>query len=274
VAGQDIPFFSPLSPTSIASLALPAMSYSGNLWTWTPQVRVEHRIDVSERSNVTLQGGVLDPLTGELPVLRYVRGAQAGEASRRPAYATRIAWTHRVFDRELSIGVGGYYGRHNWGLNRNTRAWAGASDWIFPLGNRLELSGEFYQGRSLGGLGGGIGRSALFSGPLSNSSTRVRGVYSIGGWTQLKFRQTDKLEWNGAYGQDNVPAADLRSFPIGQQTFYDPSIARNHSSLVNFIYRPRSDVLLSLEYRRIRTFMLRGYSERASQINLSMGVLF
>src|SRR5262249_31089445 len=41
VAGQDAPFFSPLSPTSVASLALPALSHSGNLWTWQPQVRVE-----------------------------------------------------------------------------------------------------------------------------------------------------------------------------------------------------------------------------------------
>src|SRR5262249_31551901 len=44
-AGQDVPFFSPLSPTSVASISVPALSYSGNLWTWTPQMRVEHRLD-------------------------------------------------------------------------------------------------------------------------------------------------------------------------------------------------------------------------------------
>ncbi|HTS58978.1 MAG TPA: hypothetical protein VMH03_15650, partial [Terriglobales bacterium] len=40
VVGQDNLFISPLSPTSFASLAVPAFNYAGNLWAWTPQVRV------------------------------------------------------------------------------------------------------------------------------------------------------------------------------------------------------------------------------------------
>src|SRR6266576_4012761 len=43
VVGQDTPFFSALSPTSFATVAEPAFAYAGNLWTWTPQIRVEHR---------------------------------------------------------------------------------------------------------------------------------------------------------------------------------------------------------------------------------------
>ncbi|HYR41595.1 MAG TPA: hypothetical protein VER98_01115, partial [Terriglobia bacterium] len=67
---------------------------------------------------------------------------------------------------------------------------------------------------------------------------------------------------------------DLRLFPLVQQSYYNASIARNQSSLVNFIYRPRSDLMLSLEYRRFRTFMFQGDSQKANHINLSMGVLF
>src|ERR1700722_15796490 len=52
VAGQDRLFFAPLAPTSLASLAVPALSYSGNLWAWTPQVRVEHKIALSESSHL------------------------------------------------------------------------------------------------------------------------------------------------------------------------------------------------------------------------------
>src|SRR5205814_2284591 len=40
--GQDVPFISPLSPTSFATLAEPALSWSGNLWVWTPQAVLEH----------------------------------------------------------------------------------------------------------------------------------------------------------------------------------------------------------------------------------------
>jgi hypothetical protein len=152
--------------------------------------------------------------------------------------------------------------------------WAGTTDWTVPLSNRWELSGEFYRGRALGGLGGGIGRSVLFSGPITDPATQVKGLNATGGWAQLKFRQTEKFEWNGAFGEDNALARDLRFFPAAQQGYFDPSLARNRSSFLNFIYRPRSDLLFSAEYRRLRTFSILGNSDAAGQVNLSIGVLF
>src|SRR5271169_3486995 len=56
VVGQDQLFFAPDSPTSFASLIVPALAYSGDLWAWTPQMRIEHRIAASRNSTVTLQG--------------------------------------------------------------------------------------------------------------------------------------------------------------------------------------------------------------------------
>ncbi len=274
IAGQDAPFFSPLSPSSLASLAVPAFSYAGNLWNWTPQVRVEHRLSISENSSILLQGGILDPLTGEPPSSQFLRTPQAGEASKQPAYATRIAWSHRAFGHDLTLGIGGFYSRQDWGFHRMVDGWAGTADWTVPLSNRWELSGEFYRGRALGGLGGGIGRSALFSGPIADPATQVRGLNATGGWAQLKFRQTEKFEWNGAFGEDNALARDLRFFQAAQQSYFDPSLARNRSSLLNFIYRPRSDLLFSAEYRRLRTFSIVGNSDSAGQVNLSIGVLF
>src|SRR6202041_351402 len=97
VVGQDAIFFSPNSPTSFASLAIPALSYAGNLWSWVPQIRVEHRIELGETSNLLFQAGILDPVSGESPESGSYRGAGPGEASRQPAYGTRIAWTRNVF---------------------------------------------------------------------------------------------------------------------------------------------------------------------------------
>src|SRR5277367_1328862 len=71
VAGQDALFISPLTPTSLASLAVPALSYSGNLWTWTPQIRLEHRIHLSSDSSLLLEAGILDSLTGDMPAQQY-----------------------------------------------------------------------------------------------------------------------------------------------------------------------------------------------------------
>ncbi len=73
VAGQDDLFISPLAPTSFASLAVPAFNYAGNLWAWTPQVRVEHRFDIADKQSIMIQGGILDNLAGEFPANSYFR---------------------------------------------------------------------------------------------------------------------------------------------------------------------------------------------------------
>ncbi len=107
IAGQDGLFLSPQSPTSFASLIVPALTYSGNLWSWTPQLRIEHRFEFSNHSNVSLQGAVLDPLTGETPNnFSYVwyRAPDAGEESRQPAFAARIAYSHPLLGRTFTAG--------------------------------------------------------------------------------------------------------------------------------------------------------------------------
>ena len=273
VAGQDGLFFSPESPTSFASLAIPAFSYTGNLWSWVPQVRVEHRFPMGEDSSLLVQGGILDSQSGEPPVFDAYRIPQAGESSRQPAYATRVAWSHTVFGQPLRVGAGGYYGRQSYGFDRNVDAWAGMADWDLPLSHQLSLSGKFYRGRGLGGLGGGIGRSVLFSGDPGNLYSQIRALNSAGGWAQLKYRPVSKLEFNGAFGQDNPYLADLRAF-TSPQSYGDPSLTKNQGSMLNVIYRPRSDLLFSAEYRHLKTFTIDNGAYNADHINLMMGVLF
>jgi regulator of replication initiation timing len=273
VAGQDSIFFSPLYPTSFASLAIPAFSYSGNLYGWMPQVRVEHRWTISEDSTVTLSGGILDPLTGETPPNEFLRQPGAGESGRQPGYGGRLAWSRYIFGQPFAIGAGGYYNRENWGFNRNINGWAATTDWIVPFGEYFSLSGKFYAGHAIGGLGAGMGRSVVFNGPLANLGTTVRGLQSIGGWAQIKFKPLAKLEFNAAAGQDNASAGDIRGFT--QTTgYFDARLTRNRSEFANFIYQPRSNLLFSTEFRTLRTFAINGTSNRANQLNLIMGVLF
>jgi len=270
VAGQDNAFISPLSPTSFASLAVPAFGYAGNLWGWIPQVRVEHRFAIRNGQTITLQGGMMDNITGELPASTFERAAQAGESSGQPAYVARVSWTRTVFGMPLTLGTAGYYSRQNWNLNQHVDGWAGMTDWNIPLSQRVSLSGEFYRGKAIGGLGGGVGRSVLFS---SDTNGQVQPLNSVGGWSQLKFRATNKLEFNGAFGLDSPYAADVRTYPVSPN--YVPSLLlQNRSAMVNFIYRPRSDLLFSGEYRYLRTFDLDAGSPTSEQVNLMMGILF
>ena len=273
IAGQDHLFFAPLAPTSLASLAIPPLAYAGNLWAWTPQVRIEHRIHVSEGSTVTLQGGILDSMTGESPEYSYYRSAGAGEKSGQPAYASRVAWSHSMFGQELIAGFGGYYGRQNWQFGRHVDGWTATTDLTVPLGHFFEFTGEYYRGRAVGGLGGGIDQTILATGSLDDPSTVVEGLNSMGGWAQLKFKPVPKFEVNGAFGHDNPfgnQVARFASFPA----YYDALFARNQSWFTNFIYQPRSNVLVSVEFRRLRTFGPDGGAETANHVNLSLGYLF
>ena len=273
VAGQDSLFLAPQSPTSFASLAVPALSYAGNLWAWTPQVRVQHRFDISERQSITVQGGFLDNLTGEPSSTQYGRRPQAGERSGQPAYGARVAWSGVVADHAFTLGAASYFSRQDWAFQRHVDGWAGMADWSVALASRLSLSGEFYRGRAIGGLGGGLGRSVLFSGNQFNPASQVRGLNAIGGWSQLKFKASEKLEFNGAWGIDTSFAQDLRAFPNGQ-SYVDPTLASNRGSLVNFVYRPRSNLLFSSEYKRLRTLDIESNNYIAQQVNLVMGILF
>jgi hypothetical protein len=289
VVGQDAAFFSPLSPTSFASLAVPAFNYAGNLWAWTPQVRVEHRFEISGDQNITLQGGILDNLTGEFPTDTYFRLPSAGELTRQPAYAIRTAWTGTALGHPISFGAAGYYSRQDWitcpsaaanpancpqPLDHYLDGWAGMADWEIPLTPRLSLTGEFYRGRAIGGIGGDISQSVVDDGNPSNAGTRVRGLDSIGGWSQLKFKATNTLEFNAAAGLDNPTAGEVRAAAASQPYLFSPLLVQNRGLLANFVFRPRSSLLFSAEYKRLRTAQLYDVNNSADQFDLIMGILF
>ena len=272
VAGQDRLFFAPLAPTSLATLAIPALSYAGNLWAWTPQVRIERRLVLSDASSLSFQGGILDSVTGDIPHEYYDRYPSWGEQSGQPAYAVRVSWSHRLFGQDFTVGTGGYYGRQNWGFDHNVDGWAGTADLTLPLGKRIEFTGEFYRGRAAAGLGGGIGQSVLLNGSFINPATTFRGLDSMGGWAQLKFKVKSNFEINGAFGSDNPFAGELRQF--NANTIYPGSYTRNLSPLVNFIYQIRSDILFSTEYRYLKSSVLDSNSFSANHINMSLGYIF
>lgn len=272
-AGQEAPFFSPLSPTSLASTAYPPMSSSGNIWAWTPQVYVERRFERSDESTLTVRAGVLDALTGELPAGEYSRLPTAGERSRLPASAVRIGWRRRHEERTTSGGAGVYYSRHNWGFDRAVNAWAAAGDFEVPVGTRFAFSGEFYRGVAIGGLGGGAHSSVLFQGPPNDPSSVVYPLKSIGGWAQAKYIATPKLEFNVAMGGDRSRPRwfDGLLEPPSNEV---PSASRNASGFANIMYQARSNLIFTVEYKRLWTRRFDGRAWLADHVNLGAAVVF
>lgn len=276
VAGQYAPLFSPLSPTSLASVAYPALASEGNLWAWTPQIYVEHRFPVSDQSTISIQAGIMDPLSGEPPPDPFIRYPQAGETGGQPAYDARLAWKRISPASPFSIGIGGYYAQQNWDFGRTVDAWAGTADWQVPLSHWFSLTGEFYRGRAIGGLGAAEGRSVAVTGDPAHPNTIVRPLDSTGGWAQLKLTPTPKFEFNGAFGEDfSVPpnlGGSLRGIGYALNPF--SSIARNQSGFINGIYHLRSNLMFSLEYRRLRTADVQPGLSTANQVSLSAATSF
>ena len=55
--GIDTPFFSPNIPTSYMSVGIPSFAAAGNLWTWSPTIGVEQRVDAG-KSQIRIDAGL------------------------------------------------------------------------------------------------------------------------------------------------------------------------------------------------------------------------
>jgi hypothetical protein len=272
IIGQDAPFFSPLSPTSYATVLEPAMSWAGNLWVWTPEIELEHRLPLSTHTSLIMQGGVLDALTEEIPSFQG-RNPTAGEATRYPAIAGRIALDHSETDHPLTIGFGAYRARQQYEAFDAITSWTVNTDFRFAPIKRLEFSGEWYTGQAAGGLGGGIWSSVIFSDPLFPHSA-IRPLRSTGGWAQLKFKPTSRFEVNAAAGQDENSGNSLHFFANPISTMGFPPLQKNRAEFVNFIYTPNSVLLFSAEYRHLFTAPVNAEGSSGDHINLGAGVRF
>lgn len=270
------PLISPLSPTSYASVAEPAMSWAGNLWTWAPQLRYQHRFDTSSRSNLSWELGLWDPPSAGYSNADINRVPSAGERSGQPAYETRIAWNRGEQNApgSLQVGLGGYYSRLAYTGGRNGDSYAVTGDWKIPISHHFEWSGEAYRGRALGGLGGGVYKN-IVSGtdPITGAAT-FRLLNDAGGWTQAKLRFTNILEVNGTFGLDNGFSRDFHSIIIPTDASAVQLRARNQMWSANLVYTPKTYLILSPEFRHIRTFNINSAPSSADIFTLSFGYRF
>jgi hypothetical protein len=122
-------------------------------------------------------------------------------------------------------------------------------DLRLPLPKHLELSGSFYRGQALGGLGGGGFKDYA----IRTDTNTIQPLSDVGGWAQLKERFGERFELNAAYGLDNVFASELRPYALAPGTTSYSSIARNKTFFANVIFSPTAYMLFSVEYRHLLT---------------------
>ncbi|HTF70848.1 MAG TPA: hypothetical protein VK638_50075 [Edaphobacter sp.] len=268
------PLISPLSPTSYAMVAEPALAGAGNLWTWAPQLRYAHQIPFPSGRGLQLEFGLWDPPTAGYSTNQLFRVPSPSEASKQPGYESRVSYGTFAGEHPFQIGLSGYYSRQSYTGNQSVDSWAATTDWQVPLGSHFEISGEAYRGKALGGMGGGVYKDVLSGVYASTGLNAYRGLNAIGGWTQLKSQITRSLEANASIGLDDGYAKDFHEFifpPIASSTQLR---ARNKMVFGNLIFRPKTYLIVSPEYRRIWTSPIYGTVNIADIFTLSAGYQF
>lgn len=280
--GVAAPLISPLSPTSYATVAEPGMAWAGNLWTWAPQLRVAHQFANSNARRFQLEFGLWDPPAAGYNTTDVFRTPSPGEQTHQPAYEGRVSYGSTAEEHVLQIGVGGYYSRQKYSnvtigessFNGTNDSWAFTTDFRIPFGHWFEFRGEGYRGRSLGGLGGGVYKDVLYGMDPISYAPVIRGLNNIGGWTQFKSRFGRLLEANASIGLDNGFASDFHSLVLPYDATATELRARNRMIVGNVIYRPKTYLIFSPEYRRIWTWPIYGMRSTADVFTFSVGYEF
>jgi hypothetical protein len=262
----DRPILSPREPTSWITLGEPALAWSGNLWTWSPQF--EYSQNLSRRWTGEL--ALIDPAAPGTFGATGLRTPDSAEKSRQPGYEAHLGNEIATGRRKIEWGAGGYYSRHTYPYDYHLDAWAATTDWRLQPTSQLEISGTFYRGRGIGGLGGGAFKDYA---PYDNYTQR-RGLDDEGGWGQVKWRFSPVVEANVAAGEDNAFAGELHGSDYATEPDAYQSLARNLTGYGNFIYRPRTYLLFSAEYRQIRSWPIVGSANDNHIFGLAAGYLF
>jgi len=264
---------SPLSPASYATIAQPALAWSGNLWVWAPQLKWEHLFPVSDAKHVGIELGLYDASYTALDSLSSYRYVSPGEAARQPGYEGRLSYRADREPHALQLGAGGYYDRKNFGAGQTVDAWAGTGDWLLPLMSHWNWSGEFYRGRGIGSLGGGAYRDAYNYLPSPGSPAETSGLDSVGGWTQWQWSSSETMQLNAAFGQDTGYGSELRRSIMKTNNELD-YYARNRTLMANFIFRPWSSFVFSPEFRRLNSWPISYKVATANVYTISVGYEF
>ena len=277
--GFVAPLISPNSPASFATVAEPALAGAGNLWTWAPQLRYAHRFPLHHNRGVQLELGLWDSPSAGYNPNQLFRAATPGELAEQPSYETRISYASPD-EHGLQLGVGGYYSRQaypgyqGYPGTEKLDAWAFTTDFRIPISRWFELSGEGYRGRSLGGLGGGVYKDIVAGTSPTSGASVLNRLNAIGGWTQFKTRFGESLETNLSIGQDNGFASDFHAVVQPAGASATQLRARNKMFIANLIYRPKTYIIVSPEFRRIWSYPISGSASTLDIYTLSIGYQF
>jgi len=250
----DKPILSPRNPDSLSQLGVPALANSGNLWLWQPQLRYEERIPFGESSGLNARVGVYqtsETLTGLPATVRL--------SPSRPALQGRFEFFLETGGGRRFEFAPGFHLSQSLAAGRSAQSYAVSFDWLVPLVPHVDWTGFAFTGQDLSGLGiGGLHQGLIVR------NGRLLPVRTRGGWTQVTWHATDRLDLNLIAGLNDDFDRDLAA----------NGVARNLTYLANLRYRLAPNLVAGPEMMQIRTNYLQSGILHVNRYDLALGYFF
>jgi hypothetical protein len=252
--GQDQPLISPHQPDSLAEVGVPPLSGAGNLWQWLPQARYEERFRLGTNNGINAQASVIQTEESYTNTSEYPVSFEKA----RPGFEGRLAYWHKFDDvRRIEFG-GGFHASASHVAGQSVDSRIGTADWFVSPARYLQISGTFFDGDNVQGLG------TFTNGFAFDNEGGVHAVHSHGGWTQFAFPITQRLTLNIFGGIQSDRSEYLTT----------GTVWRDFTYASNVVYRLAPNVLLSAEAMQLRVNSVGGTSEVHNHYDLAIGYLF
>jgi hypothetical protein len=256
MVGQDKPLIAPRDPFSLAQVGVSPFTATGNLWLWSPQVKVEERFKFGDDSGLRAQLGVYEMGGTYTESANYSSGLV--ESSAGPALEGRFEFWHKFGEHTRIELAPGFHTAQTTedGVSVPSRLFS--FDWFANPWEKIEFTGAFYSGENIADLG------TIGPGYFMLRPALVRPVQSIGGWAQLAWLATPKLTFHLIAGQHNNQASEVS----------EGLIYKNQGYAANLVYRLAPNVLFSLEGMQVRTSYVGSGTRLNNHYDLGVAYLF
>lgn len=200
LAGQD---YDPSKTVLPKTLNFATFGTHGTLWSRRPQLTLAYAHDLSDGLNLTSKFGLTRTIGSDLDGL----GQEDGADSEFPTVQGNLILSHLLPNGQRgTISISGHYGEETIDSPtaedfRDYETWMMMLSFRYPLTSRLVTLGTLWTGANLDNFNGGIrqGVNTAFGDVIA----------ARGGWVQLQWKASDKLNLNLGGGLDDPDDDDL-----------------------------------------------------------------
>jgi len=215
--GQTSDIISPLVPNTINYTV---GWFGGNVGYRHPQLRFTKWFDGADDSRVKIQTA----LSRQIRQDSGVTGVDDGQDTSVPSVLGRVSYSAPCGNKRMEVGVSGHLGKEeiDWdaaGDDDEVHTFSLNADVTVPVGDKVELKGEFFWAENFDSYFGGIGQGV-------NTTTHEE-IETIGGWFQLGYKPCTDWAIHAGAGMDNPHDEDLATqarrnnyFVFGNVNYY------------------------------------------------------